>query len=102
MAIETHDELTELLKGKTINGTSDSGGEKKITFSDGLKLTAKAAPGNSNSASTGGAVKAVRLGSEPATLYLDLEGDSTVEIPLAGAGSSVEVRDDDDKVKFEN
>jgi hypothetical protein len=99
MAATNEEQLTALLKRKTISGTSDSGGEKTITFSDGSKLTAKVAPGNSNRASTGGAVEKVRLSSAPATLYIDLEGDSTVEIPLAGA-SSLTVRDRDRKAVF--
>lgn len=97
-----HDKLTELLKGKSISGTSDSGGEKTISFTDGSKLTAKVAPSNSNSASTGGAIEAVQLSSEPAALHLVMQGGSTVEIPLAGATSSVTVRNKDESVAFEN
>ncbi|MES2464527.1 MAG: hypothetical protein V4671_28530 [Armatimonadota bacterium] len=102
MAATQHDKLTELLKGKSISGTSDSGGEKTISFTDGSKLTAKVVPSSSNSASTGGAVEAVHLSSDPATLSLHLEGGSTVEIPLVGASSSLSLKDKDGAAAFEN
>ncbi len=97
-----HDKLTELLQGESISGTSDSSGEKTISFSDGSKLTAKVAPSNSNSASTGGAVEAVRLSLEPAELHIVLEGGSTISIPLAGASSSVTLKGADGSIAFEN
>ena len=83
--------LTTILKGRTLSGTSQSGGEMSVSFTDGSKLTIKTAPTNTNSASTGGTVKAVRQADT--TLSLDFENGGTLEITTAEATSSVMVRD---------
>ena len=100
MTATSNHKLTELLKGRTVSGSSDGNGEKSISFSDGSKLTVKTAPSNSNSASTGGTVEKVRQSVEPPVLHLDTEGGSTVEIPLAEATSSVMLRSKDDNLEY--
>lgn len=82
--------LTDLLQGRTIAGTSNSNNVLTILFTDGSKMTVQTA-GSSNSASTGGTIKAVRQ--QGTTLTLDMEDGSTLEIPLAEETSSVMVRD---------
>ncbi len=82
--------LTSLLQGRTIAGTSNSNDVLTILFTDSSKMTVQTA-GSSNSASTGGTVKAVRQ--QGTTLSLDMEGGGTLEIPLAEETSSVMVRD---------
>ena len=82
--------LTSLLQGRTIAGTSNSNNVLTISFTDGSKMTVQTA-GSSNSASTGGTIKAVRQ--QGTTLNLDMEGGGTLEIPLAEETSSVMVRD---------
>lgn len=82
--------LTSLLHGRTIAGTSNSNNALTIAFTDGSKMTVQTA-GSSNSASTGGTIKAVRQ--EGTTLSLDMEDGGTLEIPLAAETSSVMVRD---------
>jgi len=92
--------LTDVLKGKTINGTSQSGSETTISFTDGSKMAIRTAPSNSNSASSGGAVNTVRQSVEPPVLYVDLVGGSTLEVPLAEATSSVTVHDKDGGMQY--
>ena len=92
--------LSDVLKGRTINGSSDSGGEKSITFDDGSTLTVKVAASNSNSASTGGKVAKVRQSVTPPTLHLDMEGGATMDIPLAAATSSVMLRGKDGAMEY--
>lgn len=99
MAAANH-KLTNTIKGRTISGTSDSGGEKTLTFSDGSKMTVKTVPSGANNASTGGTVAKVRQSVEPPVLYLDFEGGSTVEIALAEATSSVLLRDKDGNLEY--
>jgi hypothetical protein len=82
--------LTGILKGRTISGTSNQGNVLTILFDNGSKMTVQTA-GSSNSAATGGTVKAVRQ--EGTTLALDFEGGGTLEIPLAEETSSVMARD---------
>ena len=82
--------LTSLLQGRTIAGTSNSNNALTIAFTDGSQMTVQTS-GSSNSASTGGTVKAVRQ--EGTTLNLDMENGGTLEIPLAEETSSVMVRD---------
>ena len=53
--------LTGVIKGRTINGSSNSGDVMTISFTDGSRMTVKTA-GTSNNASTGGTVKGVRQG----------------------------------------
>ena len=82
--------LTNLIQGRTITGTGNSGGALTISFDDGSKMTVQTS-GSSNSAATGGTVKAVRQ--QGTTLDLDFEGGGTLQIPLAEETSSVMVRD---------
>ena len=82
--------LTRLLQGRTIAGTSNANNALTVSFTDHSKMTVQTA-GSSNSASTGGTVKAVRQSGT--TLNLDMEDGSTLEIPLAEETSSVMVRD---------
>jgi hypothetical protein len=101
MADSVNEKLTTLLKGRSISGTSDSSGEKTISFTDGSKLSVKVAPSNSNSASTGGAVTKVRQSTDPPILFLELEGGATVEIPLASADSGITLKSKDDSVEYD-
>ncbi len=82
--------LTSLLQGRTLAGTSNANSALTISFTDNSKMTVQTA-GSSNSASTGGTVKAVRQ--QGTTLSLDMENGDTLEIPLAEETSSVMVRD---------
>ena len=51
--------LTAVIAGRTIAGSANADGKMIINFTDGSTMTIKTA-GNSNSASTGGTIKAVR------------------------------------------
>ena len=82
--------LTQLIKGRTVSGTSNAGDVLTVSFDDGSKMTVQTA-GSSNSAATGGTIKAVRQ--EGTTLALDFEAGGTQEITLAEETSSVMVRD---------
>ena len=82
--------LTSLIQGRTIAGTSNSNDALTIAFTDNSQMTVQTA-GSSNSASTGGTVKAVRQAGT--TLALDMDGGTSMEIPLAEETSSVMVRD---------
>ena len=82
--------LSSLIQGRTIAGTSNQNGVMTISFTDKSKMTVQTT-GSSNSASTGGTIKAVRQGGT--TLNLDMENGSTMEISLAEETSSVMVRD---------
>lgn len=82
--------LTSLLQGRVIAGTSNADNALTISFTNQSKMTVQTA-GSSNSASTGGTVKAVRQSGT--TLNLDMETGGTMEIPLAEETSSVMVRD---------
>ena len=83
--------LTNLLKGRTLAGTSQSGDTATLTFSDGSIMTVQTAPSSSNAAATGGTIKAVRQ--QDTKLNLDFEDGSTLELTTAEATSSVMVRD---------
>lgn len=89
--------LTSLIQGRTIAGTSNQNDALTISFGDGSKMTVQTA-GPSNSASTGGTVKAVRQ--QGTTLSLDMEGGSTLEIPTAEETSSVMVRSADGAMEY--
>ena len=82
--------LTSLIQGRTIASTSNQNALLTIAFTDNSKMTVQTA-GSSNSASTGGTVKAVRQAGT--TLNLDMAGGGTMEISLAEETSSVMVRD---------
>ena len=82
--------LTSVIKGRTISGTQNQDGKLTINFTDGSHMTVKTA-GSSNSASSGGTIKAVRQAGT--TLDLDMEDGSTFAITTAEATSSVMVRD---------
>ncbi len=82
--------LTGVLQSRTISGTANQGDVLTIHFDDGSLMTVQTA-GSSNSASSGGTVKAVRQ--QGTTLALDFEAGGTMEIPLAEETSSVMVRD---------
>ena len=89
--------LTSLLQGRTIAGTSNQNDALTISFSDGSKMTVQTS-GSSNSASTGGTVKAVRQ--QGTTLNLDMENGGTLEIPTAEETSSVMVRAADGTMEY--
>ena len=98
--ISTNHKLSDFLKGRAINGSSDSGGQKSIQFDDGSTLTVKVAASNSNSASTGGKIAKVRQSFDPPTLHLDMEGGGSMDIPLAEATYSVTLRSEDGKTEY--
>jgi hypothetical protein len=89
--------LTSVLKGRAIRGTSNANNLLTITFDDGSTMTVKTA-GASNSASTGGKIKAVRQ--QDTTLNLDFEEGGSLTIPTAEATSSVMVRDKDHTLEY--
>ncbi len=89
--------LTSLIQGRTISGTSNQGDVLTIFFTDGSKMTVQTA-GSSNSAATGGMVKAVRQ--QGTTLDLDFEAGGTLQIPLAEETSSVMVRDKNNAMEY--
>lgn len=89
--------LTGVLQGRTINGTSNSGDTLTIHFTDGSQMTVQTT-GSSNSASSGGTIKAVRQ--QGTTLALDFEAGETMEIPLAEETSSVMVRGKDGTMEY--
>ena len=89
--------LTGILQGRTINGTSNSGDTLTIHFTDGSQMTVQTT-GSSNSASSGGTIKAVRQ--QGTTLALDFEAGETMEIPLAEETSSVMVRGKDGTMEY--
>jgi hypothetical protein len=88
--VASNHKLTALIAGRTISGTGNANGALTVQFSDGSSMLVKTR-GSSNSASTGGKVKAVRQAGT--TLDLDFESGDTLAIPLAEATSSVLVRD---------
>jgi hypothetical protein len=89
--------LTSVLQGKTIAGTSNQDDVLTIAFTDRSKMTVQTS-GSSNSASTGGTVKAVRQ--QGTTLSLDMENGSTMEIQTAEETSSVMVRGADGTMEY--
>ena len=89
--------LTAVIAGRSISGSSNAVGKMTINFTDGSTMTIKTA-GNSNSASTGGTIKAVRQADT--TLDLDFENGGTLEITLAEATSSVMVRDKNHAMEY--
>ncbi len=81
--------LTSLLKGRTISGISTGYNQMIITYTNGSKMTIKAA-GSPNSTSTVGTVKGVRQsGTE---LCLDFESGSSLTITTVEETSCVIVR----------
>lgn len=90
--------LTSLIGGRTIVGTSNQNDALTISFGDGSKMTVQTAAGSSNSASTGGTVKAVRQ--QGTMLNLDMESGGTMEIPTAEETSSVMVRSADGTMEY--
>ncbi len=89
--------LTSVLEGRSIAGTSNQNDALTISFTDGSKMTVQTA-GSSNSASTGGTVKAVRQ--QGTTLSLDMEGGDTLDIQTAAQTSSVMVRSADGTMEY--
>lgn len=89
--------LTALIAGRTIANSANADGKMSLGFTDGSTMTVKTA-GNSNSASTGGTVKAVRQ--DGTTLGLDFEDGSTLTITTAEATSSVMVRDKNHAMEY--
>ena len=89
--------LTSLIQGRTIAGTSNQNNALTIAFTDDSKMTVQTS-GSSNSAATGGTVKAVRQ--QGTTLSLDMEGGSTLDIPTAEETSSVMVRSADGTMEY--
>ena len=95
-----NEELTTLLQGKAISGTSDSNGKKTVTFDDGSVLSLAVENSSTNSASTGGGVEDVDI--DGSTLRLHLNGGGSTEFTLAGESGAVELRDKDDAVVYSN
>lgn len=95
--MSSNHKLTNVLKGRRINGTQNQGHTLTLRFDDGSTMTVKTA-GSTNSASTGGAIEAVRQ--QGTTLSLDMQGGATLEIPLAEETSSVMVRDKDHALEY--
>lgn len=93
-------QLTSLLQGRSISGTSDSNGKKTIKFDDGSVLTLIVEDSGTNSASTGGSVESVRQ--EGNTLSLEFAGGGNITFSLAEETGSVELRDTDDKTVYSN
>jgi hypothetical protein len=89
--------LTGVLKGRTITGTQSAGDELRISFNDGSTMTVQTG-GSASSASTGGAVKAVRQ--QDNRLHLDFEDGGAWEIQTAEPTASVMVRDKDHKLEY--
>ena len=89
--------LTSVLQGRSIAGTSNQNDALTISFTNGSKMTVQTA-GSSNSASTGGTIKAVRQ--EGTTLNLDMEGGGTMDIQTAAQTSSVMVRSADGTMEY--
>ena len=81
--------LTSLIQGRTIAGTSNQSNVLTVAFTDNSKMTVQTT-GSSNSAATGGTIKAVRQ--QGTTLSLDMEHGGTLEIQTAEETSSVMVR----------
>ncbi len=89
--------LTSLIKGRIISSTSNQGNILTVQFTDGSHMTVQTA-GSSNSAATGGTIKAVRQ--QGTTLALDFEAGGTQEITLAEETSSVMVRDKNNAMEY--
>ena len=89
--------LTAVIAGRTIANSANADGKMTIGFTDGSTMTVKTA-GSSNSASTGGTIKAVRQADT--TLDLDFEDGSTLTITTAEATSSVMVRDKNHTMEY--
>lgn len=89
--------LTHLIQGRTIAGTSNQNNVLTISFTDHSKMTVQTA-GSSNSAATGGTIKAVRQ--QGTTLSLDMESGGTLEIQTAEDTSSVMVRSADGTMEY--
>jgi hypothetical protein len=89
--------LTSVLQGKTIAGTSNQNDVLTLAFTDHSKMTVQTS-GSSNSAATGGTVKAVRQ--QGTTLNLDMDSGSTMEIQTAEETSSVLVRGADGTMEY--
>lgn len=89
--------LTDVLKGRSITSTSNSGGVMTIGFDDGSTMTIQTGNTSSNSASSGTIEKAQQ---EDTTLALVMEGGSAMTIPLAEETSSVMVRDKNHTMEY--
>lgn len=89
--------LTKVLLGRTLSKTSNAGNVLTVGFDDGSTMTVKTA-GSSNSASTGGKIKAARQ--QDTTLELDFESGGSLPITLAEATSSVMVRDKNHALEY--
>ena len=89
--------LTNLIKGRPLAGTSNQNDVLTVTFTDGSRMTVQTA-GSSNSASTGGTIKAVQQ--QGTTLRLEMEDGSTLDIQTAEETSSVMVRDKNGTMEY--
>lgn len=89
--------LTDVLKGRKITSTSNSGGVMTIGFDNGSTMTVQTGNTGSNSASSGTIEKVQQGGKE---LVLVMDGGSTMTIPLAEETSSVMVRDKDNTMEY--
>jgi hypothetical protein len=89
--------LTGLIRGRTITGTANQGDTLTVRFDDGSEMTVRTA-GGSNSAATGGTVRAVRQAGT--RLDLDFEGGGALEITTAEETSTVMIRDKDGVLEY--
>jgi predicted transcriptional regulator len=89
--------LTELLRGRTINGSSNQDTQMTILFTDGSMMTIKTA-GSINMGATGDTIeKARQAGTQ---LHLDMQDGSTLTIQTAEETSCVMVRDKDGAMEY--
>lgn len=89
--------LTSLIKGRVISGTANAGDVLTVSFTDGSRMTVQT-QGSSNSAATGGAIKAVQQSGT--TLALVCEDGSTLTVQTAEETSSVLVRDKNQGMEY--
>ena len=92
-----NNKLTDVIRGRTVQGTSNADDKLSIHFDDGSVMTVQT-QGSQNSASTDSAVKAVRQAGT--TLTIDLEDGRTWDVRTAEETSSVMVRDREHKLEY--
>src|SRR4051794_22847666 len=89
--------LTNVIKGRTVQGTQNQDNKLLVQFNDGSTMSVKTA-GNSNSAMTGG--KVANVWQAGTTLTLEFEGGGKWDITTEEATSSVMLRDKDHKMEY--
>jgi len=86
--------LTRVIRGRTVQAAP---GKLVIRFSDQSTVQVKTA-GIADSSLSGGKIKAVQ--EDGASFALQFEDDSTATLQLADPGSSVAVRDKNNRVEY--